>query len=63
MLDRLRGLDAASLPAVSGEPRIGVPVAGIPKIVAIGQNYLDHIKEMGYEPPAEPVIFIKASLV
>ncbi|MBT5047313.1 MAG: fumarylacetoacetate hydrolase family protein [Rhodospirillaceae bacterium] len=60
MLDRLRGLDAASLPAVTGEPRMGVPVGGIPKIVAIGQNYLDHIKEMGYEPPAEPVIFVKA---
>lgn len=60
MLDRLRGLDAASLPAVSGGPRMGVPVAGIPKIVAIGQNYLNHIKEMGYEPPDEPVIFVKA---
>lgn len=60
MLDRLRGLNAASLPAVSGEPRMGVPVGGIPKIVAIGQNYLHHIKEMGYEPPDEPVIFVKA---
>ena len=60
ILDRLRGLDAESLPAVSGEPRMGVPVGGIPKIVAIGQNYLNHIKEMGYEPPEEPVIFVKA---
>jgi 2-keto-4-pentenoate hydratase/2-oxohepta-3-ene-1,7-dioic acid hydratase in catechol pathway len=60
MLDRLRGLDTASLPAVTGAPRLGVPVAGIPKIVAIGQNYLDHIREMGYRPPDEPVIFLKA---
>lgn len=60
ILDRLRGLDVESLPAVSGEPRMGVPVGGIPKIVAIGQNYLNHIKEMGYEPPEEPVIFVKA---
>jgi len=60
MLDRLRGLDAARLPVVAGSPRLGVPVGGIPKIVAIGQNYLDHIREMGFEPPEEPVIFIKA---
>jgi 2,4-diketo-3-deoxy-L-fuconate hydrolase len=60
MLDRLRGLEAGALPAVAGNPRLGVPVGNIPKIVAIGQNYLNHIKEMGYEPPDEPVIFVKA---
>ena len=60
MLDRLRSLDIDALPVVSGNPRFGVPVGGIPKIVAIGQNYLNHIKEMGYEPPDEPVIFVKA---
>ncbi len=60
MLDRLRGLDPARLPAVPGSPRFGVPVAGIPKIVAVGQNYLDHIHEMGYQPPEEPVLFLKA---
>jgi 2-keto-4-pentenoate hydratase/2-oxohepta-3-ene-1,7-dioic acid hydratase in catechol pathway len=31
------------------------------KVVAIGQNYADHIKEMGHQPPAEPVIFLKPS--
>jgi 2,4-didehydro-3-deoxy-L-rhamnonate hydrolase len=61
ILDRLRGLDTGRLPVVPGSPRLGVPIAGIPKIVAIGQNYLDHIREMGYQPPAEPVIFIKAT--
>jgi 5-carboxymethyl-2-hydroxymuconate isomerase len=60
MLDRLRGLDTAGLPVVAENPRLGVPVSGIPKIVAIGQNYLDHIREMGYQPPTEPVIFLKA---
>lgn len=60
MLDRLRGLDPDRLPQVAGDPRLGVPVGGIPKIVAIGQNYLNHILEMGYEPPDEPVIFVKA---
>jgi 2-keto-4-pentenoate hydratase/2-oxohepta-3-ene-1,7-dioic acid hydratase in catechol pathway len=60
MLDRLRGLDPDALRQVAANPRLGVPVGGIPKIVAIGQNYLNHIREMGYEPPAEPVIFLKA---
>jgi 2-keto-4-pentenoate hydratase/2-oxohepta-3-ene-1,7-dioic acid hydratase in catechol pathway len=31
------------------------------KVVAIGRNYLDHVREMGNEPPAEPVIFLKPS--
>ena len=60
-LDALRALDPASLPTVNGSPRLGPPLAGIGKIVAIGQNYLDHIQEMGYEPPKEPVIFLKAT--
>jgi 2-keto-4-pentenoate hydratase/2-oxohepta-3-ene-1,7-dioic acid hydratase in catechol pathway len=31
------------------------------KIVAIGRNYADHAHEMGAEPPAEPVLFLKPS--
>ncbi|QKW34686.1 fumarylacetoacetate hydrolase family protein [Actinomadura sp. NAK00032] len=32
------------------------------KIIAIGKNYADHVREMGgAEPPAEPVIFSKPS--
>ncbi len=31
------------------------------KIVAVGLNYKDHIREMGHEMPAQPVIFIKPS--
>jgi len=30
-----------------------------PKIVCIGRNYVEHIRELGNEVPAEPVIFIK----
>jgi len=29
------------------------------KIVCIGRNYVDHIKELGNEVPAQPVIFLK----
>lgn len=31
----------------------------ISKIVCIGRNYVDHIKELGNETPSAPVIFIK----
>lgn len=31
------------------------------KIVAVGQNYMDHIREQGNEPPGMPVLFPKFS--
>jgi 2-keto-4-pentenoate hydratase/2-oxohepta-3-ene-1,7-dioic acid hydratase in catechol pathway len=31
------------------------------KVVAIGRNYLEHARETGAEPPAEPLIFLKPS--
>ncbi|MFN0168986.1 MAG: fumarylacetoacetate hydrolase family protein [Bryobacteraceae bacterium] len=29
------------------------------KIVCVGRNYVDHAKELGNQPPAEPMIFLK----
>ena len=29
------------------------------KIVCVGRNYADHAKELGNEPPSEPIIFLK----
>jgi 2-keto-4-pentenoate hydratase/2-oxohepta-3-ene-1,7-dioic acid hydratase in catechol pathway len=31
------------------------------KVVAIGRNYVEHAMELGNEPPAEPLIFLKPS--
>jgi 2-keto-4-pentenoate hydratase/2-oxohepta-3-ene-1,7-dioic acid hydratase in catechol pathway len=31
------------------------------KVVCVGKNYADHVKEMGGEAPADPVIFLKPS--
>ena len=59
-LAALARIDPDSLPKVPGSPRLGAPLTGIPKIMAVGQNYLSHIKEMGYTPPKEPVLFNKA---
>lgn len=58
-LAELARLPAASLPAVSGTPRIGVPVQGIGKFLGIGLNYTDHAGDVS-QPRAEPVIFTKA---
>ena len=60
-LAKLAALDPASLPAVSGKPRIGSPVGGLPKFIAIGLNYTDHAAEVGMQIPAEPIIFMKAN--
>jgi 2-keto-4-pentenoate hydratase/2-oxohepta-3-ene-1,7-dioic acid hydratase in catechol pathway len=61
-LGRLRAAaDAGRLPALDATGlRIGPPLARIGKIVCIGLNYHDHARETGAEPPAEPVVFMKA---
>ncbi len=60
VITRLRMINAASLPIIDDEPRLGVPVWGIGKFLAIGLNYADHAKEAGLEPPPEPIFFTKA---
>jgi len=60
-LAKLAALDPAKLPAVDGKPRIGAPVTGISKYVAIGLNYVDHAKETGNPIPTEPIFFMKAN--
>jgi 2,4-didehydro-3-deoxy-L-rhamnonate hydrolase len=59
-LGRLAALDHGSLPVVHGSPRIGVPVGGIGKFIAIGLNYADHAKEANLAIPTEPPMFTKA---
>jgi 2-keto-4-pentenoate hydratase/2-oxohepta-3-ene-1,7-dioic acid hydratase in catechol pathway len=60
-LNKLAALDPASLPSVPGTPRLGPPVTGISKFVAIGLNYSDHAKETGNQIPSEPIFFLKAN--
>src|ERR1700743_3705294 len=60
-LAKLAGLDPSKLPAVDGKPRLGAPVTGISKFVAIGLNYVDHAKETGNPIPPEPIFFLKAN--
>ncbi|MFV2121796.1 fumarylacetoacetate hydrolase family protein [Streptomyces sp. Act-28] len=62
-LDRLRAAAGAGVlpPLDAAGLRIGPPVARVGKVVCIGLNYHDHAREMGAEPPAEPVVFLKAA--
>ena len=55
----LKKIDPETLPAVSGDPRIGACVGSVGKFICIGLNYSDHAAETGAEVPAEPVIFNK----
>jgi 2-keto-4-pentenoate hydratase/2-oxohepta-3-ene-1,7-dioic acid hydratase in catechol pathway len=60
-LARLRQIDPATLPAVSGTPRLGACVGRIGKLICIGLNYSDHAAESGMAVPAEPIVFMKAT--
>lgn len=49
------------LPKIPDGARLGSPVARPSKIICIGLNYADHVKETNATPPAEPVIFMKST--
>ncbi len=60
-LARLAALDPASLPKVSGSPRLGPCVGHVGKFICVGLNYADHAEEAGMDVPPEPVLFAKAT--
>jgi 2-keto-4-pentenoate hydratase/2-oxohepta-3-ene-1,7-dioic acid hydratase in catechol pathway len=54
--------DPAALEEIAIDPatvRLAPPIPRPGKIVGVGYNYLDHIREQGIERPARPVIFSK----
>jgi 2-keto-4-pentenoate hydratase/2-oxohepta-3-ene-1,7-dioic acid hydratase in catechol pathway len=54
------GPQGAEKPGLLGSPRLGTPVKGIGKFIAIGLNYADHAKEADLPVPKEPPMFTKA---
>ncbi|MER5264083.1 fumarylacetoacetate hydrolase family protein [Actinosynnema sp. NPDC002837] len=62
-VDRVRAAlaDGAVDPIDITGLRIGAPVARPGKVVCVGLNYADHAAETATPPPAEPVVFLKAS--
>jgi 2-keto-4-pentenoate hydratase/2-oxohepta-3-ene-1,7-dioic acid hydratase (catechol pathway) len=54
--------DAQALEAIAIDPatvRLAPPIPRPGKIVGVGYNYLDHIREQGMERPVRPVLFSK----
>ncbi|GLQ35804.1 2-hydroxyhepta-2,4-diene-1,7-dioate isomerase [Amylibacter marinus] len=60
-LAELAALDPATLPLISGNPRLGPCVGNIGKMPCIGLNYSDHAAETGAEIPKHPILFHKAT--
>jgi 2-keto-4-pentenoate hydratase/2-oxohepta-3-ene-1,7-dioic acid hydratase in catechol pathway len=58
---QLPGLDPSELPELADPGRCGPPVARPGKVVGIGLNYTSYAAAVGTAPPAEPVVFLKAS--
>jgi len=48
------------LPEIKNDVRIGTPLANPRKIVCVGLNYTDHVKETGLQQESEPILFMKA---
>src|SRR5436305_3520488 len=60
-LDKLRRLDPASLPLVSGTPRLGPCVGNVPQVVASGLYSRLQAQEAGMPIPSESIFFMKAT--
>lgn len=60
-LEEIARIPLGDLPVVDGEPRLGVPLTGIGKMLAIGFNYVNHAAEMEVQLPTEPLLFMKAN--
>lgn len=52
-------LDAGHGTPADGEVALGCPIVRPGKVIAVGLNYLDHIRETGATAPASPVSFAK----
>jgi 2-keto-4-pentenoate hydratase/2-oxohepta-3-ene-1,7-dioic acid hydratase in catechol pathway len=59
-LAHLAALDTSKLPLVREDVRLGIPLSGITKLIAIGLNYADFAAEANRPLPKEPVVFTKA---
>lgn len=63
-VERVRqAAEAGELPTLrlGGSMRVGAPIARPQAVLCIGMNYAAHARETGAEPPANPVLFYKAS--
>ena len=60
-LAALRAIDLSTLPVVDAGTRVGACLADVPNFHCVGLNYAKHAAESGAQPPAEPILFNKAT--
>jgi 2-keto-4-pentenoate hydratase/2-oxohepta-3-ene-1,7-dioic acid hydratase in catechol pathway len=66
-LDALRRLDPSTLPIAPASSRLGPCLSRVGKLVCVGRNYAEHVKETAHVRaqdatlPTEPVLFMKAT--
>ena len=60
-LKLIKEIDLDRLHAAKGTPRLGAPIANVPKFLGIGLNYRDHAEETGMPIPEAPIVFAKAT--
>lgn len=60
-LNNINLVNIDKFPLVPKGQRLGTPVNGVGKIIAVGFNYIDHIKETGQKVPKEPIVFMKST--
>lgn len=59
-LQRLRGIDVATLPLAPKNARLGPCIVQPGNFIAIGLNYVQHARETNARIPADPILFNKA---
>lgn len=59
--EALAALDVAALGGGAVDPVFLAPVVAPGKLMAIGLNYSDHIRETNSKPPVNPILFMKAN--
>jgi 2-keto-4-pentenoate hydratase/2-oxohepta-3-ene-1,7-dioic acid hydratase in catechol pathway len=58
-LSKVGEIDTATLPLITGTPRVGPCVGNVGKIICVGLNYRDHAAEANMAIPSEPILFLK----
>jgi 5-carboxymethyl-2-hydroxymuconate isomerase len=59
--DALAALDVENVGGGVFDPSFLAPIVGPGKLMAIGLNYADHIRETNSKAPANPILFMKAN--
>lgn len=57
----LRAVDVSKLEGGVADPEFMAPIVAPGKLMAIGMNYADHIRETGVSMPPNPILFMKAN--